>query len=65
MKHLIVKTIDGWWVAFNERAGITCSDKTFEDCVIKLGLLGHNMNTLSPNSREGKKLQLKIMEENT
>lgn len=61
MQCLIVESEAGnLWTAYAETGERLCSDTNYADCVIKIGLLGHKMNPVPPNSWAAERIREKI-----
>ena len=61
MQCLIVESDDGKrWTAYAETGERLCSDTNYQDCLIKVGLLGHKMNPVPPNSWAAERIREKV-----
>jgi hypothetical protein len=61
MQCLIVESEDGKrWTAYAETGARLCSDTNYQDCLIKVGLLGYKMNPVSPNSWAAERIREKV-----
>lgn len=59
MKALIKREGEKY-VAYAETGERLCSDPIYEDCVIKVGLLGHSMDVVPPNSWEAEQIRDRV-----
>lgn len=60
MQCLIVQSEEQRWTAYAETGERLCADTNYEDCLIKVGLLGHAMNPVPPNSAAAKRIRAKV-----
>jgi len=60
VQFLIIESDDGkLWTAYAETGERLCSDPDYQDCLIKVGLLGHAMNPVPPNSWAAERIREK------
>jgi len=59
MKIIVVQKDDGIFVAFDENGDKVCSDPFYEDCLIKAGLFGYEMNPIPLNSWPARRIRAK------